>query len=109
MTIKRFRCFLIIGLLALTAGGCSSPQEIDAVPAVVGQATYRSDQGVTIDATYYANNTVRLKFSNGEIRVLPIAISGSGARYANDCCEWWEHQGEATYAVDGKAVFVGKI
>lgn len=109
MTIKRFRCCVIIGLLALTADGCSSVQEIDAVPAVVGQATYRSDQGVFIDATYYANNTVRLKFSNGEIRVLPIAISGSGARYAYDCCEWWEHQGEATYAIDGKAVFVGKI
>jgi membrane-bound inhibitor of C-type lysozyme len=109
MTIKRFRCFLIIGLLALFAGGCSSPPKIEAVLAVVGQATYRSDQGVTIDATYYANNTVRLKFSNGETRVLPIAISGSGARYANDCCEWWEHQGEATYAIDGKAVFVGKI
>lgn len=109
MTKKILRSLLLISWLAFAAGGCSTPQETGAFPAVVGQATYRSDQRATVRATYFANNTVRLGFDDGEVRVLPIALSGSGSRYANDCCEWWEHQGEATYALDGKAVFVGRI
>lgn len=109
MTMKYLHRLLLVGCLAFAAGGCSALQETGAYPAVVGQATYRSAQGATVRATYYANNTVRLRFDDGEVRVLPIAISGSGARYASACCEWWEHQGEATYALDGKAVFVGKI
>ena len=31
-----------------------------------------------LDATYCANKTGRLNFSNGQIRVLPIAVSVSG-------------------------------
>ena len=109
MTMKYLHRLLLLGCLAIAAVGCSTLQESGAYSAVVGQATYRSAQGATVRATYFANHTVRLGFDDGEVRVLPIAISGSGARYASACCEWWEHQGEATYAVNGKAVFVGKI
>ena len=95
--------------LALVAGGCSTTPKGRASIAIAGQANYLSVNGTTIHATYYIDNTVNLKFSDNSSLILPIAVSGSGARYANDRYEWWEHQGEATYSIDGKAVFVGNI
>jgi membrane-bound inhibitor of C-type lysozyme len=33
--------------------------------------------------------------AGGQTYTLPLAPSGSGARYATDTVEYWEHQGEA--------------
>ena len=91
-------------ILVLSTGGCSTP-----AVAIVSQANFLSDNGNVILATYFTNNTVILKFSDSSTLALPIAISGSGSRYANENHEWWEHHGEATYSVDGKVVFIGNL
>ena len=102
--------FLLIWCsLVLVTGGCSTTTNGRASIAIAGQASYLSVCGTIIHATYYTDKTVKLKFSDNHSLILPIAVSGSGARYANDRYEWWEHQGEATYSIDGKVVFVGNI
>lgn len=72
-------------------------------------------------------NTVAIAFNNSDIATdtvtfiwdgitynLPIAMSGSGARYSNSFTEvdkgmeLWEHQGEITISNDGQTLFVGK-
>jgi membrane-bound inhibitor of C-type lysozyme len=100
---------LILCSLLLVTGGCSTTTKGRASITLTGQASYLSVSGTTIHATYYTDNTVNLKFSDNSSLILPIAVTGSGARYANDRYEWWEHQGEATYFIDGKVVFVGNI
>ena len=100
---------LILCSLVLVTGGCSTTTKARASIAIAGQASYLSVCGTIIHATYYTNNTVNLKFPDNHSLILPIAVSGSGARYANDRYQWWEHQGEATYSIDGKVVFVGNI
>ena len=76
---------------------------------VINTATFVSDGNESIVATYHKNETVTLTLTDGTTKTLPIAVSGSGARYAADGFEWWEHQGEATYSVDDKPVFVGTL
>lgn len=106
----RMTSFLLITcFLVLAIGGCSTATESHVSTSIAGQASYLSDSGAIIQATYYTNNTVSLKISDDYSLILPIAVSGSGARYANEHHEWWEHQGEARYAIDGTVVFIGKI
>lgn len=50
-----------------------------------------------------------LTFPNNRIEILNPAVSASGARYVSGTNEWWEHQGEATYYVNDKQVFKGKL
>ena len=75
---------------------------------VINTATVVSDGNESMVAAY-SNETVTLTLTDGTTKTLPIAVSGSGARYAADGFEWWEHQGEATYSVDDKPVFVGTL
>lgn len=63
----------------------------------------------TIRADYRDNGTVTLTFADGTTRVLSQALSASGARYVSGSDEWWEHHGEATYSVNGKWMFLGKL
>lgn len=80
------------------------------VPAdVINTVTFVSENGQSVVATYKKNDTVSLRLADGSTKVLPRAVSGSGARYAADGIEWWEHQGEATYAVNDKTIFAGKL
>lgn len=79
------------------------------------------------------SNTITASYSDGSSRVeaefdndahtvtftqravgtvtLPQAISGSGARYANEdeSIVFWEHQGELTITKDGETVFIGEV
>lgn len=68
-----------------------------------------SDSGQTIRADYRENGTVTLTFTDGTTKVLSRAVSASGARYVSGSDEWWEYQGEATYSVNGKQMFLGKL
>lgn len=56
------------------------------------------------------NNTVTFNFDDLGTTTLPIAMSGSGARFANsdESLVFWEHQGEATISKEGKEIFKGK-
>lgn len=56
------------------------------------------------------NNTITFNFDDLGTTTLPIAMSGSGARFANsdESLVFWEHQGEATISKEGKEIFKGK-
>ncbi len=70
-----------------------------------------SDEVVTVEVTFdVTNNTATFLHSSvGEI-TLPLAISASGARYANqdETIVLWEHQDNLTITKDGAVVFEGK-
>jgi membrane-bound inhibitor of C-type lysozyme len=107
--VKFARYLVIFCLLVFATGGCLPSFGSQAPLVVSGQAYFLSDSGSAIQATYYSNGTVSLKLTDSTVLILPIVMSGSGTRYADDRYEWWEHQGEATYTVDGKVIFVGNI
>jgi len=99
-------------LLVLAAGsGLVSCQPVAPRPgpgaSVVNTGIFVADNGRTIRADYRADDTVTLTFADGSTKVLDQAVSASGSRYVAGRCEWWEHQGEATYSTDDKPVFVG--
>jgi len=100
----------LIALLILTgSASCASVTAPQAPASVVGSGAFVSDSGQTIRADYHDNGTVTLTFTDGTSRVLSQAVSASGARYVSGSDEWWEHQGEAMYSVNGKQMFLGKL
>jgi membrane-bound inhibitor of C-type lysozyme len=46
----------------------------------------------------YPDDSVALHLPRGDV-TLPIARSASGARYANDTLEFWEHAGEVRLSI----------
>lgn len=87
---------LYIGV-ALLLAGCTQQQPPP-------EHTFRCPDGTEFGATF-ANDSVSLRLPNGEV-TLPIAISGSGARYANDTLVFWEHQGAARVEHHGHMQYV---
>jgi membrane-bound inhibitor of C-type lysozyme len=82
------------------------------VPLVILQWNARKDShvfvcadGTNVGATY-GDKQMRLRLPSGS-STLPTALSASGARYANDTLEFWEHQGTARIALRDKAIFDG--
>jgi membrane-bound inhibitor of C-type lysozyme len=51
----------------------------------------------------YSSDSVALRLPDGSA-TLPIALSGSGSRYANDSLEFWEHAGTARLTRRGKII-----
>ena len=95
---------------ALLLAACSTTPKLSApTPAMTGSGVFYADDGSSISAMYYSNETVTLQFQDMTQQTLHIARSASGARYTLDGQEWWEHHGEATYTVNGKKIFVGKL
>lgn len=65
-------------------------------------AEYACADGTTLQAGF-AQDPPRVNLRHGDKSWrLPIAKSGSGARYSNGRVTFWEHQGEAT--LEGKRV-----
>ena len=52
----------------------------------------------------FAHDSVSLRLPSGNA-TLPVALSASGARYANDTLEFWEHAGEARISTRGTPTF----
>ena len=98
----------LIATLAVSMAACGniSPSRIQ---EEIGSGTFESVDGQNIHAVYMKNDTVRLTFANGFTKVLTRAVSASGICYVSEGSEWWEHQGEATYSLDGKRMFIGKL
>jgi membrane-bound inhibitor of C-type lysozyme len=92
----------------VTCVGCSPPQPTPRSRSETGQGTFVSTNGQAVAAAYWSDGTVTLLFPDHRRVELYRAISGSGARYTNSTAEWWEHQDEASYAVDGTNVFRGR-
>jgi len=72
-------------------------------------AVYVSERGQRLTACFdIPGKTVRLALPGGGSVTLPVALSGSGARYSNGPQTFWEHQGSATYEEGGRLLFEGK-
>ena len=106
--MKHPRDMVFMAALCLCATACAPVEPVRPAIAASATAVFVSDTGQQVRAEYRKDDTVRLTFSDGQTKILPIAMSGSGARYADGRAQWWEHQGEATYSVDGKTVFSGR-
>jgi membrane-bound inhibitor of C-type lysozyme len=73
-------------LLALTA--CAS------TPPAGPRTDWSCDRGAAFSVRF--NGGAAEVFAGGQLYNLPVAQSGSGARYSNGSVEYWEHQGQAT-------------
>lgn len=80
------RKFLIFATLALLVSCATAPSG--------PRADWRCDGGAAFSVRF-ANDAAEV-FAGGQVYNLPIAVSGSGARYSNGTVEYWEHQGRAT-------------
>ena len=70
----------------------------------VGRATWHCADGSELASTFYATDPAYGRFESGGRRIVaPVAMSGSGARYASpaDRLAYWEHPGEVTLRWDG--------
>lgn len=75
-------------------------------PADAAAALYRCPLNVDIAADYSADTKSVTLYAQGQTFHLPIAMSGSGARYSDGKTTIWEHQGTATFETPG-ASFTG--
>jgi membrane-bound inhibitor of C-type lysozyme len=79
----------ILSLAALVVlGACSTTQSGGP------RADWRCDGGAAFSVRF--DGDAAQVFAGGQLYNLPVAQSGSGARYSNGAVEYWEHQGEAT-------------
>jgi membrane-bound inhibitor of C-type lysozyme len=77
-----------------------------ATPAAAASALYRCPLNIDIAADYSADTKSVTLYTQGQTFHLPIAMSGSGARFSDGKTTIWEHQGEATFETPG-ASFTG--
>jgi len=106
--MKLLRNTIMACLMGIGCVSCSSTTTPSATSSTIGAGRFVAASGETISADYRGNDTVILNFKDGTTRLLSRAVSGSGARYVSGPYEWWEHQGNATYSVSDKRVFIGK-
>lgn len=107
--MKKSIALAVFAVIYSIFAGCTDKKNTGEQKAEVARATFISEKGETITAVYYADESVQLQLPDQTKAELFLAVSGSGSRYTNDASEWWEHQGEATYEVDGKSHFHGKM
>ncbi|GJG88095.1 hypothetical protein tb265_32760 [Gemmatimonadetes bacterium T265] len=93
-------------MLAAAAAGCRRAPAPSATPSPLPEYVFRCpDGGAELRARYVADSVV-LQLPAGTA-TLPLAPSGSGARYANDTLEFWEHAGAVRVAQRGRARYEG--
>ena len=57
--------------------------------------TFACANGKSFTVTYDEGDKAAVVKAGAETYRLPVAVSGSGARYSDGKVEFWEHQGEA--------------
>jgi membrane-bound inhibitor of C-type lysozyme len=76
----------------------------------INVANYVSEKDEVVSASYDIQaGTVQVTLPDKTQVRLYQAISASGARYTNQNATFWEHQGEATYSIGEKIVYVGRV
>jgi membrane-bound inhibitor of C-type lysozyme len=75
-------------------------------PAAAASALYRCPLNVDVAASYSADAKSVTLYTQGQTFHLPVAMSGSGARYSDGKTTIWEHKGTATFETAG-ASFTG--
>lgn len=96
----------------VAAPGADASEAAPAAGAAVvamPEAVYVSSQGQRLAARFdIPAKTVRLALPDGRTLTLPLAVSGSGARYSNGAQTFWEHQGGAIFEERGVLLFEGR-
>ena len=85
--------FGLLGVLC-AASACVSSRSADE-PAELPSIVWRCAEGKTFSSHYSAETDVTIIHAAGQRYALPRAMSASGARYATETVEFWEHQGSA--------------
>lgn len=97
----------IAGILLL----CALPLSAATLPCSGTQqvpATYAAAGGEQLQACFdLVRKNVTVGLADGSRVVLPVAVSGSGARYSDGTRTFWEHQGIGRYFVGEKLLFEG--
>lgn len=70
-------------------------------PALASSAVYRCALNIDVVADYAPDGKSVTLHIQGKTLTLPIAMSGSGARYSDGKSTIWEHQGTAQFDVPG--------
>lgn len=79
---------LVLGVALLTLTACASSGR-----AGGPRTDWRCNGGAAFSVRFDGNAAE--VFAGGQLYNLPVAQSGSGARYSNGSVQYWEHQGEA--------------
>lgn len=113
MTALRLLPLCLAAALALAAPARLAADCLSAEAAAASEtspeAAYVSPQGQRLAARFdLPAKTVRLALPDGRTLTLPLAVSGSGARYSNGAQTFWEHQGGAIFEEDGVLLFEGR-
>lgn len=74
------------------------------VSAHAASAVYRCPLNIDITAAYAADAKSVTLYTQGQTFQLPLAMSGSGARYSDGRTTLWEHQGTATFETPGMSL-----
>ncbi len=102
-----YRTIIAVILLLLSFLNCHAAT-LECVGTGKAAATYRADSGADLNACFdLERKTVTLGLADGSKVTLPVAISGSGARYSDGTRTFWEHKGVGRYFVDEKLLFEG--
>lgn len=98
---------VVIGIIFFTRENAKNDTQIQEVSTMYSNET--ESISVTFDNTH--NTVIFSHPSVGTDVVLPLAVSASGTRYANEdeSIVFWEHQGEVTIIKDGVEVFKGSV
>lgn len=88
---------LLLAMAAILASGCS------ASPEATRTFVFDCPDGTRLSASF-TGDTLHLELPEGTA-LLPSAVSASGARYASDTLEFWEHQGSARVSRYGEVVY----
>ena len=74
------------------------------------RAVYVAQDGARLLAEFDTQaQTVTVTRPGGQRVTLPLAVSGSGARYSNGKETFWEHHGEGSLWEGEKLIFQGKV
>ncbi|MGF7158690.1 membrane-bound inhibitor of C-type lysozyme [Rhodoligotrophos appendicifer] len=91
-------------LFAVFATGASGVTAADSLPPAKFQC---SDISIIVHYRDLGSDgiakTAVIDLPEGRSLRLPIAISGSGARYSDGTSSFWEHQGSATFEILGES------
>lgn len=99
--------FLLMMMVSLQshAAGLVCNQAVDQVAAV-----YQSADGRQLRACFdLKQQQVTVRLPDGALVQLPVAVSGSGARYSNGSRTFWEHQGKGRYLEGDTLLFEGAV
>ena len=80
-----------------------------ATSAAANSAVYRCAMNIDILADYAPDAKSVTLYAQGQTFHLPVAMSGSGARYSDGKTTIWEHQGQAQFETAGASLTGCKV